>query len=1713
MKTNSMRKKVLSIVLAMAMIVSMFPAMTATVNATDAVTETTVEETAADETAVVAEDADNAEEAAVVSEETEVVSEESTDVTESTETTETEENTGTEEGTETDETVTETSAFESGTGTAEDPYVIANAAQLKVLADKVNGGDTCEGEYFQLSADIDLAELVDEEGSQIAWTPIGGGEAVATDDEEGYDQSTPSLKFKGTFDGNGKTIKNLLINADADFTGLFGHNGGTVKNFTLEGKVTVTGEHDYVAAVAAFNSGTITGVINKAEISAADSYNVGGIAGTNVAGNWKYKGSGSTCHRTAKDAVGVITKCGNEGKITALRTVGGIVGSNFGEVSYCYNYGDIDFLWEGSMSKIGGIAGVCADTDNATFAPGNIFSCYNTGYIQWTNTVQSSKGYGGIVCFIGGTSSIVNCYNIGEMKKGRGDQTPICPRYDSTKYISNNYSLDTLEITYMEDLQNVYLSGTQKSEEEFKSAAFLTEIGGAYEADKNNINNGYPVLKWQNGTDSTISKIEIDTSEVTTDYTEGQTVTTTGMAAYAVYSDGTKELIPATYYSTDKTEALTTEDDGTMVNFICTVQGVTGTAGVTIDIGIKQLDKIQVSTNPTKYTYKSGETFDATGMKVRAYYNNDNLSSSEKYSVIEDYEITAPETLTPSNNKITLSYTLNGTTKKETFTVKVLDQSNAPAQDEKGVYQLTSAADLIWFANEVSYFGNTAISGVLVNDIDVSGTDFVPIGCSSLQSTQESGVNKVTITYKWTNAFKGTLDGNGKTVTMNMEGTQYMALVGNASGATVKNVTTAGTVTGSGNYIAGVVAYCDSATVISGCTNTADITNTNNYTGGINARGANTVENCTNTGDVTSTSSNVGGIVGYGANTAVITGCTNTGDISAVAYVGGIVGRNFKSIDGCINSGDITATGMYAAGISAYGYTSSAITNSANTGTVQAGSAAAGIVSNGKVINIENCYNTGDVTATAATATAGAAGIMAVKDKAAALAITNCYNTGNVTLGEDSAETAVYGDMVANANVSSDAYIVTITNSYYLAGDSKFSIGTATDGYTNVDVSQTKTLGEFSALAATLGEAYKDSCCGPVFTTQNVTDHNAVSVASKDATCVEDGLKEGSYCDVCSMVLEAQEVIPATGHTEVTDAAVEGSCTVDAVSEGSHCSVCGTITKTQVITKAPGHTEVIDEAVAAGCKTDGLTEGSHCSVCNEVLTAQEAVPATGHDVVTDEAVAAGCETTGLTEGFHCSVCEAVIVAQEVVPATGHDWVVDGKAPTCTEDGYGSSECKNCDAEIVGDTIPALGHYYDYTVTKAATCTEDGEKEGKCTRTGCDNETTEKIAATGHQFVTYVDNKDATCEKDGTATATCENGCGTTEDKVVNALGHLWQTDSDGNPVYTVDKKATCAESGLESIHCERCNDTKNAKTIAATGHKEVKDAAVAATCTTDGLTEGSHCFVCNEVLTAQQVIPAAGHDAVTDAAVAATCTTDGLTEGSHCSVCNTVLTAQKTVSATGHAWESTYTVDKAATFYKPGSKSIHCANCDAKDSVTKIVRIKKVTANTLVYNGKNRTQNVTVVDYNGKKLVKGKDFTVTYKNAKGTKVVTPNAVGTYKAVIKFKGNYSGADTRIFKINPKATYITKNLTKNGKKQFTVKWAKRTAQVTGYQICYSTSKTFKTKSFVKVKNNKTTVKTIKGLKSGKRYYVKVRTYKTVNGVTYYSAWSKVKNTKVK
>ena len=261
------------------------------------------------------------------------------------------------------------------------------------------------------------------------------------------------------------------------------------------------------------------------------------------------------------------------------------------------------------------------------------------------------------------------------------------------------------------------------------------------------------------------------------------------------------------------------------------------------------------------------------------------------------------------------------------------------------------------------------------------------------------------------------------------------------------------------------------------------------------------------------------------------------------------------------------------------------------------------------------------------------------------------------------------------------------------------------------------------------------------------------------------------------------------------------------------------------------------------------------------------------------------------------------------------------------------------------------------------------------------------------------------------------------------------------------------------------------------------------------------------------------HNLTLVAAKAATCTEGGKEAYYKCEGCGkfyedvlgtkeiTDLASWGNIAKIAHTTKQTVT---KATPTANGKIVNYCSVCKKTLSTTVITKASsiKLKATSLTYNGKVRTPKVIVKDRTGKTLVKNTDYTVSY--AKGRKYV-----GKYAVKITFKGKYSGTKTLYFTIKPKATSISS--LKAGSKKFTVKWKKQATQTTGYQVQYSASSKFSKAKTVTVGKNTTVSKKISKLSGKKKYYVRVRTYKTVkiNGksIRIYSGWSKAKTVTTK
>ena len=275
-----------------------------------------------------------------------------------------------------------------GDGSVDNPYEISTAAELAWFRDYVNN----ESQYASatLTEDIDLSEFCHASDAatnteELSWDPIGNGR-----------------KYCGTFDGNGKTIRNLYINTTYIFRGFFGYaNGGSIKNITFDNaKVKTTDVYGTGILAGAFEKGTIENIKILANCSVEGTENTGGIAGAGagniincenramVNGTNKVGGIVGNCYDNT------ISSCANYGAVTGTGyAVGGMVGYfNSGTMQNSANYGDIS--GDALLGNLIGYANIC--NINNVLGVGNITANYadNNGLIVGYIADASSSASG-----------------------------------------------------------------------------------------------------------------------------------------------------------------------------------------------------------------------------------------------------------------------------------------------------------------------------------------------------------------------------------------------------------------------------------------------------------------------------------------------------------------------------------------------------------------------------------------------------------------------------------------------------------------------------------------------------------------------------------------------------------------------------------------------------------------------------------------------------------------------------------------------------------------------------------------------------------------------------------------------------------------------------------------------------------------------------------------------------------------------------------------------------------------------------------------------------------------------------------------------------------------------------------------------------------------------------------------------------------------------
>ncbi|MCD7722827.1 MAG: fibronectin type III domain-containing protein, partial [Clostridiales bacterium] len=601
------------------------------------------------------------------------------------------------------------------------------------------------------------------------------------------------------------------------------------------------------------------------------------------------------------------------------------------------------------------------------------------------------------------------------------------------------------------------------------------------------------------------------------------------------------------------------------------------------------------------------------------------------------------------------------------------------------------------------------------------------------------------------------------------------------------------------------------------------------------------------------------------------------------------------------------------------------------------------------------------------------------------------------------------------------------------------------------------------------------------------------------------------------------------------------------------------------------HSYVLDtddpEYVAATCQSDG-TNVYVCSVCGdrytETASADEAHSWNGGTVTTEPT----CTEEGEIE-YTCTECGET--KTETLAATGHSYgegiVI---APTCDEEGYTLYLCENCvasyeikDGELTvydsegnvltetvfdeegnvvtagayytANTTAALGHVYrlDSTQTVAATCTTAGKNVYVCKDCGDTYEVEIEPVSTAHTYDSGVVTA-PTCSTQGYTTYTCTECGETLITDYVATLDHDWGE-------WEVTTAATHTSTGEQTRTCKECGTTET-QTIAKTTEHSYTAVVTEPTCTTAGYT--TYTCACGATYVSD-IKAATGHNystsKITTAAThtstgvrtyycadcgatytttiakttahsykavvtAPTCTAKGYT--TYTCACGSTYRDNYT-AATGHSYSFTkYSVK--ATRNNDGKALYTCSQCGAtKTKSYEKIASWSISVTSYTYDGNKVVPKITVKDSAGD-TISSKYYCYQYYAENTSNLVgTIRVVGKYYVKVTFKTKYAGSIVvGELTVKPKTRSI-QSLTAVSQ-GFKVTWtALKSTQISGYQIQYSTSKDFSSKTTVTVSGNSKSSKKITGLKSKTKYYVRIRTYKKNAGVTYYSSWSSIKS----
>ena len=862
----------------------------------------------------------------------------------------------------------------SGDGKVDTPFLISTAAELAWFRDYVNGKIVNEGEKDKtthpsasatLTADIDLSEFCHAaDGTkyteEVSWTPIGNLDNM----------------YQGTFDGNGKTIRNLYINAISENIGIFGYAGffgyadagGNIKNITFDNAKVKSTDDYYTGILVGVAGSCIENIKTLANCSVEGKNYTGGIAG---------------------DANGNIGNCENHAMVNGAGFVGGIVGEydySGKSITSCANYGVIT----GTGERVGGITGYfvsgtiqnCANYGDitGTFYVGNLIGCADecslNNVLGTGNVTATSRNPAGLL--VGSidnsssTASGILAYNSSAKLTINGtEQTG-----DAVKAIGQGsltsadkimaFTAEQLKSGMVANLLQKNVSGSAKWGQKLNTDDYPL-LGSADE-----VYSGNATLNCLGEVESTVAFTNTKPAqEGTLMVKHGDSPIHHKSVAATCTTDGNIEYWECNLCHKSFSDELLTQGVSTLVvsatghkygeNDKCTmcqkeIPSLTlGNNLITIEKTYISRDEIS-GYNLYKYTAPEDGR-----LEVTANSNGNNTCGTLWESPTAASRLIYDDSSNRSDFKIIYTVT-KGTTYyigareydgnaiegevKLNVKMNGLDGELPTGMTGKGTeaepFELKTAEHLAWFREFVNE-GNMEACAKIADD--VKEIDMSTVCHKADTEKQVTELSWIPIGTSYTNRYRGTFDGNGKTISnLYINATSYYTgFFGYAEKGSIKNITFDNAkVKSTGNLHTGILAGFEELCII---------------------ENIKTLANCSVEGK-----DDVGGIAGR--TSGDIGNCENHAMVNGANFVGGIVGaymESGKSIISCANYGVVTGTGNRVGGI-AGNFGSGTIQNCANYGDITGADFVGNLIGGGYICNLNNVLGTGNVTATSTSA-------------------------------------------------------------------------------------------------------------------------------------------------------------------------------------------------------------------------------------------------------------------------------------------------------------------------------------------------------------------------------------------------------------------------------------------------------------------------------------------------------------------------------------------------------------------------------------------------------------------------------------------------------------------------------------------------------------------------------------------------------------------------